>query len=179
MKQLLFHLLRKSAKYVQILQNCTLFKSIENKTQLICTYFADLRSRTKVIKIPILKLPVYPASDLTFTLIFVFPRRQLFCSCVRGHNLLCSCGCYTTTKTKNQKIFKKSSMNTGKIERFNKSQFPILSSLASVVLAIPATSVPSERFFSHAGYQLWDRRYRMSKKNFEKIIIYLNNLNRN
>ncbi|RMZ99383.1 hypothetical protein BpHYR1_043042 [Brachionus plicatilis] len=42
MKQPLFHLLRKSAKYVQILQNCTLFKRIKNKTQLLCTYFADL-----------------------------------------------------------------------------------------------------------------------------------------
>ncbi|RNA32879.1 hypothetical protein BpHYR1_049557 [Brachionus plicatilis] len=44
MKKPLFHLLRKSAKSVRILQNCTLFKSIKNKTQLICTDFADLRS---------------------------------------------------------------------------------------------------------------------------------------
>ncbi|CAF1148391.1 unnamed protein product [Brachionus calyciflorus] len=54
-------------------------------------------------------------------------------------------------------------------------QFPILSTLASVILAAPATSVPSERLFSHAGYQLWDRRNRLSKSNFEKIMFIYEN----
>ncbi|RNA01263.1 hypothetical protein BpHYR1_014078 [Brachionus plicatilis] len=49
MKQVLFHLPQKSPKNSQILQNCTLFRSIQNKTQLICKDFADfLKSRTKI-----------------------------------------------------------------------------------------------------------------------------------
>lgn len=60
---------------------------------------------------------------------------------------------------------------------YNKSQFPILSSLASIILAAPATSVPSERFFSHAGYQLWDRRNRLSKLRFEKMMFIYENEN--
>ncbi|RNA24201.1 zinc finger BED domain-containing 1-like [Brachionus plicatilis] len=54
-------------------------------------------------------------------------------------------------------------------------EYPILSILASVILAAPATSVPSKRLFSHAGYQLWDRRKRLSKANFEKIMFLYEN----
>lgn len=58
-----------------------------------------------------------------------------------------------------------------------KHEFPILSSLACAILATPATSVSSERFFSHAGYQLWDRRNRLSITNFEKIMFIYENRN--
>ncbi|RNA24533.1 zinc finger BED domain-containing 4-like [Brachionus plicatilis] len=54
-------------------------------------------------------------------------------------------------------------------------EYPILSILASIILAAPANSVPSERLFSHAGYQLWDRRNRLSKANFEKIMFLYEN----
>ncbi|CAF0859130.1 unnamed protein product [Brachionus calyciflorus] len=53
-------------------------------------------------------------------------------------------------------------------------EFPILSSLASVILAAQATSYPSERLFSLAGYQLWDRRNQTEnlKKSDTNIIKY-------
>ena len=44
-------------------------------------------------------------------------------------------------------------------------------------MAIPATSVPSERLFSHAGYNVWDRRNRISDQNVEKMMMIYENLN--
>ena len=53
--------------------------------------------------------------------------------------------------------------------------FPILRTLAQMLLASVATSVPSETLFSASGYQLWDRRNRLSPENIEVItFIYRN-----
>ncbi|KAL7632170.1 UNVERIFIED_CONTAM: hypothetical protein RMT77_010628 [Armadillidium vulgare] len=54
--------------------------------------------------------------------------------------------------------------------------FPILSDVAKTFLAIPATSVESERMFSKAGDLISDRRTRLSSKNVEKIIFVNRNL---
>ncbi|CAF1135964.1 unnamed protein product [Brachionus calyciflorus] len=74
-------------------------------------------------------------------------------------------------------VYKKDKSSSDVLEywRFNRNKFPILSSVASILLEVPATSVPSERFFSHAGYMLWDRRNRLSKINFERIMFLYEN----
>ena len=58
----------------------------------------------------------------------------------------------------------------------NKSLYPILSEIALEYLVITATSVPSERLFSRAGYILDPARNRLSSDRFEKLL-FLNSLN--
>lgn len=52
----------------------------------------------------------------------------------------------------------------------NEKTFPILSKLAKKYLAIPATSVPVERFFSKAGNILTKKRASMKPKTFEMLM---------
>ena len=54
--------------------------------------------------------------------------------------------------------------------------FPILSQLAVLILAAPATSVPSECLFSATGYLCWDRRNRLLPKNLDMITFIYENL---
>jgi hypothetical protein len=44
----------------------------------------------------------------------------------------------------------------------NQSQLPVLSRMARIFLAIPATSTPSERVFSEAGNLITEKRARLS-----------------
>ncbi|RNA09374.1 hypothetical protein BpHYR1_003548 [Brachionus plicatilis] len=69
------------------------------------------------------------------------------------HNLLKLNKKKFTGHSSNSEIF---SVMASKASKRTISRWKKLLDLASVVIAIPATSVPSERFFSHAGYQLWD-----------------------
>ena len=46
----------------------------------------------------------------------------------------------------------------------NESKFKYISIIAMHVLTPPATSCPSERVFSSASYQIWDRRNRLFSK---------------
>ena len=52
----------------------------------------------------------------------------------------------------------------------NQNQFPHLFQLVRSNLHIPATSVPSERIFSLAGYIVRDRRSKILSKNVNKAI---------
>jgi len=51
----------------------------------------------------------------------------------------------------------------------NKSQFPLLYNLAAKYLAIPATSVSSERSFSKAGLTIGKLRTRLTGQHIDEI----------
>ena len=57
-----------------------------------------------------------------------------------------------------------------------KKQFPCLFQTVRTLLATPATSVPSERIFSEAGYVAHARRSRILPENLNKIIFIKRNL---
>ena len=57
----------------------------------------------------------------------------------------------------------------------NQNQFPHLFQLVRSNLHIPATSVPSERIFSLAGYIVRDRRSKILSKNVNKAIFLKTN----
>lgn len=57
----------------------------------------------------------------------------------------------------------------------NTTRFPILSTVAKVLLCIPATSVPSECLFSHAGHAIWDRRNRLTPRKIDKMMFLYDN----
>lgn len=61
--------------------------------------------------------------------------------------------------------------------KVKKSAFPMLSLLARAVLAIPATSTPSERVFSVAGLVLNAKRSRLNPTRLNKIIFIHDNYN--
>ena len=56
-----------------------------------------------------------------------------------------------------------------------KTLFPSLFKLAQAYLHIPATSVPSERIFSLAGYIVYDRRSKVLVANVNKAIFLKRN----
>jgi hypothetical protein len=47
------------------------------------------------------------------------------------------------------------------------------------VFTLPASSVPCEQLFSHTGYNVWDRRNRISPETVDKIMVIYENLNNN
>ena len=57
----------------------------------------------------------------------------------------------------------------------NKQTFPNLFKLVKIFLHIPATSVPSERIFSLAGYIIRDRRSKILASNVNKAIFLKRN----
>ena len=57
----------------------------------------------------------------------------------------------------------------------NQKSYPNLFKLAKAYLHIPATSVPSERIFSLAGYIVRDRRSRILADNVNKAIFLKRN----
>ena len=52
----------------------------------------------------------------------------------------------------------------------NKTRFPVLSQIARKYIQIPATSAPSERFFSQGALVINKLRNRISKDTFEMIM---------
>ena len=57
----------------------------------------------------------------------------------------------------------------------NKNKFPLLYAAAKHFLCVPATSVPSENLFSHAGYNVWDRRNKLHPNTVKKTMIIYEN----
>jgi hypothetical protein len=55
-------------------------------------------------------------------------------------------------------------------------QYPILSKIASKILAIPATSAPSERVFSVAGITIAKERSRLDPTNTGDLVFLHNAL---
>ena len=60
--------------------------------------------------------------------------------------------------------------------RNNKKQFPILFCIATMLLSSPATSTPSERVFSDAKNNLYDKRNKMTSECFEMLMFLYENL---
>jgi len=58
----------------------------------------------------------------------------------------------------------------------NQVNFPILYCIATIVLSTTATSVPSERLFSDAGNNLYDKRNRMTAECFQMLMFLYENL---
>ena len=58
----------------------------------------------------------------------------------------------------------------------NEKNLVNLRKVARHVLTPPATSCPSERAFSTAGYQIWARRNRLSGSSVERIMFLIGNL---
>lgn len=61
--------------------------------------------------------------------------------------------------------------------RLNQKKLPKMAQLARKLLAIPATSTPSERIFSTCGVLLTDRRCRMNTSTLEMLIFLKYNMN--
>ena len=64
--------------------------------------------------------------------------------------------------------------------KVNSGRFPLLSCIAKKLLAIPATSAPSERVFSTAGHIVNivnKRRASLSSENVEKLVFLAANKN--
>jgi hypothetical protein len=59
-----------------------------------------------------------------------------------------------------------------------KSKYPILSRLARIYLAVPATSTSSERLFSDAGNLLTAKRSRMNSEFFKRIMFLKRNMSK-
>jgi hypothetical protein len=51
----------------------------------------------------------------------------------------------------------------------HKSSYPVLSQVARLLMAVPATSVSSERLFSKAGAVISDRRSKLLPKHAEQL----------
>lgn len=59
----------------------------------------------------------------------------------------------------------------------HKNDLPNLSNLSSKILAIPASTTPSERLFSKCKFQIFDRRNRISPENVESLMFLCENKN--
>ena len=71
------------------------------------------------------------------------------------------------------------SENTNPFEwwAFNKTKYPFVAAVAREYLAIPATSVASERIFSKCGLVCSDRRASLSPQHVEQLVFLSHNLN--
>ena len=52
----------------------------------------------------------------------------------------------------------------------NKNKYPILFQYFKIYATAPATNTPSKRIFSKTGYQIWDRRNKISPDKVDKIM---------
>ena len=80
---------------------------------------------------------------------------------------------YKATKISLQQKKETSVLSWWKSQKVN---FPCLFQAVRALLATPATSVPSERIFSEAGYVARARRSRILPENLNKIIFIKRNL---
>jgi hypothetical protein len=54
--------------------------------------------------------------------------------------------------------------------------YPCLFYCFKQLFAIPASNVPAERLFSHAGYNVWDRRSKIAPEKINKVMVVYENL---
>ena len=66
-------------------------------------------------------------------------------------------------------------MNAVEFRKLNSNKYPIVFSVFEYLFTIPATSTPSERLFSKAGIQVWDRRNKIYPEKVEKIMFLFKN----
>ena len=81
----------------------------------------------------------------------------------------------------NQYITEKASMNDDPLQWWLKNgaiRYPLIARLARACLAIPATSVPSERLFSAAGNLLTAKRSCLASCNVDKLLFLNKNLSK-
>ncbi len=57
----------------------------------------------------------------------------------------------------------------------NETKYPMLFRISSIIFSAPSTSTPSERMFSNAGYQCWDRRNKLGPERMEQIVFISEN----
>ena len=55
--------------------------------------------------------------------------------------------------------------------KLNEKKFPLLSRVAKRFMCAQATSTPSERLFSAAGYNIWDRRCSLKPSKVNKMMV--------
>ena len=67
------------------------------------------------------------------------------------------------------------SINPVEYWKTNKDSFPLLYSIFKKLFSIPASSVPAEQLFSHAGYNIWDRRNKLKPLNVNKMMVLYEN----
>jgi len=60
----------------------------------------------------------------------------------------------------------------------NATKYPILVEYFKSYASSPATSTASERLFSKTGYQIWDRRNKISPERVEKIMFLYENIDK-
>ena len=58
----------------------------------------------------------------------------------------------------------------------NQTTYPCLFYGFKRIACIPASSVPVEQLFSHCGYNIWDRRNRLSPETADKMMVIYENL---
>jgi zinc finger BED domain-containing protein 1 (E3 SUMO-protein ligase ZBED1) len=58
---------------------------------------------------------------------------------------------------------------------YNRIRFPILAFISRIFICIPATSVPSECLFSHAGYAIWERRSKLKPERVDRMLFLYDN----
>jgi hypothetical protein len=57
----------------------------------------------------------------------------------------------------------------------NKTIFPVIYEQFKIYYALPAMSTPSERLFSSAGYQVWDRGNKISPEKVNQVNFIVEN----
>lgn len=80
-----------------------------------------------------------------------------------------------------KEIYKYNLENSKNIEPIDfwqsiKESYPILFHIFKRIFSVPATSVPAEQLFSHAGYNVWDRRNRLNPSNVNKMMVVYENI---
>ena len=58
----------------------------------------------------------------------------------------------------------------------NAKKFPVIFEIFKMYHSIPAMSVPSERVFSGAEHQVWDRRNKISPEKVDHVMFIYENL---
>lgn len=75
------------------------------------------------------------------------------------------------TEYKSDKTFDSKTNDSLAFWRTHQENYPILSQVARRLFSYQATSVPSERLFSSAGYCIWDRRTSLNPDKIDMMMV--------